>query len=130
MSLTGRPTPHDKMPHSFCQDLFWLLAIAIWIKLLACVGSNKMEGGGYKLQDGRPYRALNRPEPALVSLISLTMVVVVATAAAAVGSSEAPPGKGGATDEPREKRWRPWVHVAWVKAPTSTGPRPERPGPW
>ena len=32
------------------------------------------------------------PEPALVSLISLTMVVVVATAAAAVGSSEAPRG--------------------------------------
>ena len=37
-------------------------------------------------------KALKGPEPALVSLISLTMVVVVATAAAAVGSSEAPRG--------------------------------------
>ena len=35
---------------------------------------------------------LKGPEPALVSLISLTMVVVVVTAAAAVGSSEAPRG--------------------------------------
>ena len=38
--------------------------------------------------------------------------------------------QGGATDEFREKRWRPWVHVARVKGPASTGPRPERSGPW
>ena len=37
-------------------------------------------------------KALKGPEPAPVSLMSLTMVVVVATAAAAVGSSEAARG--------------------------------------
>jgi hypothetical protein len=38
--------------------------------------------------------------------------------------------EGCATDELREKRWRPLVHLARVKGPMSTGPRPERPGPW
>ncbi len=53
-----------------------------------------------------------------------------ALATSTPGQARGPPLPGGDADEFREKRLRPWLHVARVKRPTSTGPRPKRPGPW